>query len=84
MPYIYIRCKHIQIPINRRVLGVFWGHSGVYGGRGSKGGVWSGSGAGVMGSSVKGEENKILVATLAAKSSLFYKYTINHALVHIK
>ena len=37
-----------------------------------------------LGSSVKGEENKILVATLAAKSSLFYIFTINYALVHIK
>ena len=55
MPYIYIRCKHIQIPINRRVLGVFGGHSGVYGAGGQKWGlewVW---GRG-LGSSVKDEE----------------------------
>jgi hypothetical protein len=43
-----------------------------------------GSGAGFWGSRLKGEEKKILVTTLAAKSSLFYIFTIIYALVHIK
>jgi hypothetical protein len=56
------------------LLSVFWGVFGGLGGRGSKRGSGVGLGQGFWGlgiSRMKGEENKILAATLAAKSSLF-------------